>query len=218
MNNRLRMLGFLLIAAVFPLRADTEPEHHFLLVAPDTMEEKPVERVREWMTANLHYPVRVVRPEAWEGETAAEQFANLPELERAQVIATVVLSLQLEEGRHAVLIPDERLGFVNVPLLYQEDSEQTLRRLDRQAIRIVGFSLGVPPQPMPFCALAPYNSMEELDRIGRGFSPPAMAQYRAQLLAHDIPLSEDAERLLPDVRVRMPAPPPAEVPPPAEAP
>jgi len=179
---------------------------HYLLVAPEGMEEAPVDRVRNWMASNLHYEVRLLRLPSWEGESSGEQAEALNALPAENVIATVVMAETLEEGKHAVLIPDRRLGLIHVPLLYQEASETHLRRLDRQAIRIVGFSLGVPPQPMPFCALAPYQTVEELDRIGRGLSPPAMAQYRRQLIENGFPLSPDAERLLPDVRVRMPDP------------
>lgn len=177
---------------------------HYLLVAPEGMDEAPVERVQTWMASNLHYEVRLLRLPAWEGEIAEEQSEALKDLPTEDVIATVVMAETLDEGKHAVLIPDRSLGFIHVPLLYEEASETHLRRLDRQAIRIVGFSLGVPPQPMPFCALAPYNTVEELDRIGRGFSPPAMAQYRSQLVKKGFPLSPDAEKYLPDVQVRMP--------------
>lgn len=177
----------------------------YRLVAPESMAEVPVERVRAWMASNLHYEVEVVRIPSWAGETAAEQAEALPAFAgEREVLVTVVMAERLEAGRHAVILPERMLGFMNVPLLLEEGTEAELRRLERQAMRIAGFSLGVPPQPMPFCALAPYGTMEELDRIGRGFSPPAMAQYRARLVALGIPLSPDAARLLPDVRVRFP--------------
>lgn len=178
----------------------------FLLVAPETMAEAPVNRVRDWMRANLHYEVRVLHLPAWEGQTASEQMEALKEsLPADGILVTVVMAERLEEGKHAVILPDRMLGFIHVPLLYKTEEEPQFRRLERQAMRIVGFSLGVPPQPMPFCALAPYATLEELDRMGRGFSPPAMAQYRARLVELNIPLSPDAERLLPNVRINLPS-------------
>lgn len=176
----------------------------FMLVAPERMADAPVERVREWMQRNLHYEVKVLRIPAWAGETAAEQLAELSELPAESVLVTVILTERLEEGRHAEIIPERRLGFMQVPVLFEGETERDFRRLERQAMRIVGFSLGVPAQPMPFCALAPYRTLEELDRMGRGFSPPAMAQYRSRLVELGIPLSPEAERLLPDVRVNLP--------------
>ena len=181
---------------------DALPE--FLLVAPESMAEAPVNRVRDWMRAQLHYEVRVLRLPDWEGKTASEQMEALEELPVDGIIVTVVMADRLEEGKHAVILPERMIGFIQVPLLYETEEEQQFRRLERQAMRIAGFSLGVPPQPMPFCALAPYATLEELDRMGRGFSPPAMAQYRARLVELDIPLSPDAERLLPNVRVNPP--------------
>jgi hypothetical protein len=176
----------------------------YRLVAPEGMEDAVVERVRDWMGAQLHYEVEVLRIPGWAGETAAEQAEALPAFPEGEVLVTVVMAERLDAGRHAVILPERMLGFIHVPLLCTEGTETELRRLERQAMRIAGFSLGVPPQPMPFCALAPYATMEELDRIGRGFSPPAMAQYRARLVALGIPLSPAAARLLPDVRVRFP--------------
>lgn len=176
----------------------------FQLVAPEAMSDDAVVRVRDWMQSNLHYEVDVLRLPAWEGTTAEEQMASLKALPEENILVTVVMAERLEEGRHAVILPERMLGFIQVPLLFESPEERDFRRLERQAMRIAGFSLGVPPQPMPFCALAPYRSLEELDRMGRGFSPPAMAQYRAQLVERGIPLSPEAERLLPNVRVNPP--------------
>lgn len=203
----MKTLRILILLLPVLLWAD-EPAHRFLLVAPLNMADAPVERVQGWMASNLHYPVEVIRLPDWGGETAAEQAEALAELPREGVIVTVVMSTRLEEAKHAVILPERMLGVMNVAVLLEGGEERDLRRLDRQAIRIVGFALGVPPQPIPFCALAPYRTTAELDQIGRGFSPPAMAQYRAALVERNIPLSPEAERHLPDVRVRVPAPPP----------
>lgn len=212
MISSMKRLCLFLCLLLGSVRAEEEISHHYLLIAPEEMAELPVERVRGWMEQNLHYPVQVRRIPAWAGQTAQEQFQALELPEQPDVIVTVVMSTTLDEGKHAVILPEARIGFINVPLMLEDSEEEPrLRRLDRQAIRIVGFTLGVPPQPMPFCALAPYRTLEELDRMGRGFSPPAMAQYRARLLHHGIPLSPDADRHLPNVRVNIPAPPaPAE--------
>jgi hypothetical protein len=201
----MKYLLILLTAWVFLAGADEVAVlPRFLLVAPETMPDPPVERVRDWMLANLHYEVDLVRLPAWEGDSAGEQMEALAVLPVENVLVTVVMAERLEEGKHAVILPERMTGFIQVPLLFEEENERDFRRLERQAMRIAGFSLGVPPQPMPFCALAPYRTLEELDRMGRGFSPPAMAQYRAQLVARGIPLSPDAERLLPNVRVNPP--------------
>ncbi len=177
----------------------------YLVIAPEGMDDAVVQRVQGWMATNLYYEVRVRRLPQWEGVSAEEQVASLGPIPEPGIV-TVVLSPRLEEGKHAVVLPEKQLGFIHVGLLVPEQNEKTLRRLDRQAIRIVGFSLGVPPQPIPFCALFPYKDMEQLDQIGRGFSPPAMAQYRAALEKRGLPLSEAAETFLPKTRAPVPAP------------
>jgi hypothetical protein len=159
------------------------------------------------MESNLYYDVQVKTLQAWEGDSGPEQLDSVLDRLDATGIVTVILSGRLlPEGQHAYVDPERKAGVVNVGLLVPEVEEKTLRRLDRQAIRIVGFSLGVPPQPIPMCALYPYRTIEELDRMGRGFSPPAQALYRKQLLAAGIPLSPEAEKRLPNVEIRMPPP------------
>jgi len=190
-----------------PLRAE-KADPSFLLLAPEGMDDALVERVQTWMSTNLYYEVRLRRLPAWPGVTAAEQVAALGVLEQPGIF-TVVMSSALDEGKHAVVLPEQYIGFMNVGLLAPEVNETNLRRLDRQAIRIVGFGLGVPPQPIPFCALFPYQDMAQLDQIGRGFSPPAMAHYRAALEKKGIPLSVAAEQFLPKITV---APPPLPAP------
>ncbi len=178
----------------------------FLLIAPEGMEAAVVDRVRDWMASNLHFPVRVRRCPDWGGKTALEQVEALGAIPEPGLV-TVVLSNTLDEGKHAVVLPGKNLGFIHVGLLAPEVNEKTLRRLDRQAIRIVGFSLGIPPQPIPFCALCPYEDLKQLDQMGRGFSPPAMAWYRAALEARGVELTPEASEFLPQLKV--PSAPPA---------
>jgi hypothetical protein len=179
----------------------------YLVIAPEGMDDAIVNRVQGWMQTNLYYEVKVKRLPEWEGDTGQEQIEAVMAKAGNPGMVTVILAPELPENQHAFLVPDQRVGIVNVGLLAPEVNEKTLRRLDRQAIRIVGFSLGISPQPIPFCALYPYKSMQELDSIGRGFSPPAMALYRQQLEKNNIPLSPEAKKYLPNVTVKMPAPP-----------
>lgn len=206
----MKTLTFFVCGLLASLLRAEEPQPSYLVVAPESMDPVLVERVQGWMSTNLFYEVRVQRLPDWEGGSGEAQLKVLKDKIERPGIVTVVLSDRLEDEKHAVVFPNEKLGIVNVPLLAPEVNETTLRRLDRQAIRIVGFSLGVPPQPIPFCALYPYENLNQLDQIGRGFSPPAMALYRRQLMEHGVPLSPDAEKFLPKANVGSPQPPMSE--------
>lgn len=191
-----------------------EGEFHFLLVAPENMDEKIVTRVEQWMTIQLHYPVKVQRLPAWDGNTADEQMAAVLKPKGEHEIAAVVLASTMEPAdKHAVVDVKRMAGVVHVGALVPTIEEKTLRRLDRQAMRIVGFSLEIPAQPIPYCCLYSYKNLKELDQIGRAFSPPAQALYRKQLQKKGIPLSKSAKEKLPDVHMKFPAPPPAGNPP-----
>ncbi|MFA7368455.1 MAG: hypothetical protein WC334_02305, partial [Kiritimatiellales bacterium] len=39
------------------------------------------------------------------------------------------------------------------------------------------FSFGLPPTPDPFCVTRDYNSLEDLDSMGRNFSPPWQGRF-----------------------------------------
>ncbi len=206
---------FLLIpfAGFARAEAPAAPLPTFLLVSPQGMDTTLVHRVQTWMVTNLHYQVRSLSLPAWQGTNASEQIEALKSLPGNNDLLMVVLAERLDEGKHAVLLNDHAAGFIHVTMLASDNPETYARRLERQAMRLVAFAFGVPPQPMPFCALAPYQTIEELDRIGRGFSPPAMAQYRQKLVELQLPLSPAGQRLLPDVRISMPAFPPMPAPP-----
>ena len=172
--------------------------HTFLLVSPTSLDVAVVSRVQVWMETNLHYQVRSLRLDSWEGKDSVSQVTALAPQFLPGDIAVVILTDRLENPKsHAIIIPEVPVGLVNVTVLHTEDHEKFCRRLERQAMRIVGFKLGLEPTPMPFCALAPYTTLTQLDQMGRGFSPPAMAGYRAALEDRNLPLSPSADKMLP---------------------
>jgi len=207
----MRVFCYVLSLLLFtPLLSAEEVTAHYALIAPKEMDDRVVNRVEKWMTSNLHYAVKVERPEAWKIGEAPAQLDEVIQEQPEDRIATVVLTpTLLPAEQHAFVDPKRRAGIIHVDLLVPTVEEKTLRRLDRQAMRVVGFALGLPPQPIPFCCLYPYRSLEELDAIGRGFSPPAQALYRKQLVEKGIPLTKAARERLPNVNVKMPKPPPA---------
>lgn len=180
----------------------------FVMVSPTSLEEASVERVRVWVETNFHYKVRSVRLEKWEGESTVDQAITLAPNMTTNDLVMVVLTDRMAGEKHAEIMKDVPVGFINLSALKTDDKEKFHRRLERQAVRIVGFQMGLTPTPMPFCALAPYQSLEELDRMGRGISPPARAGYRAVLEKNKLPLSPAADRLLPAaITPKFPVPP-----------
>lgn len=198
------MIAYTLLVFASALHAGTPAtdaawkQHTFLLISPTSLDTAVVSRVQVWMETNLHYQVRSICLEAWKGQDSVSQVTALAPHFLPGDIAVVILTDRLENPKsHAIIIPEVPVGLVNVPVLRTDDHEKFCRRLERQAMRIVGFKLGLEPTPMPFCALAPYTTLTQLDQMGRGFSPPAMAGYRAALEDRNLPLSPAAEQRLP---------------------
>ena len=65
------------------------------------------------------------------------------------------------------------------------------RRLERQVIRAICTLLGLEQSPNPQSAYSPYETLEQLDMIGRNLDPPW--QKKMQERARELGLAIDAD-------------------------
>ncbi|MEI7851979.1 MAG: hypothetical protein WCH86_09115, partial [Kiritimatiellales bacterium] len=63
-----------------------------------------------------------------------------------------------------------------------DDAEKFGRRVERQVMRAAAFSFGLEPTPDPFCVTRDYDSLEDLDTMGRNFSPPWQGRFAEEAL------------------------------------
>ncbi len=82
-----------------------------------------------------------------------------------------------KEAEHIRIEVDKRFSLINPSQLDFDPHHQLERRLERLAMRSVGKILGLPEDPDPFCVMHPYREVEQLDGMGRNFSPPWQLKF-----------------------------------------
>jgi hypothetical protein len=97
-------------------------------------------------------------------------------------VTLIVLSGFNNEPKHLAVYPENGIAVVNAQALYTVDSEKFARRMERMVMRAAAFSFGMAPTPDPFCVTRDYRSLEDLDTMGRNFSPPWQGRYAEEAL------------------------------------
>jgi predicted Zn-dependent protease len=99
---------------------------------------------------------------------------------------------------HQVLDTNRMAAVINVEYLKSDDEKTAVWRLQRMLLRSVAFLLGIPPAPDPRCVTRNYRSLEDLDSMGRNFTPPYNDLIRRR--AYDLNVYEPPQ----DVQGRVP--------------
>jgi hypothetical protein len=128
--------------------------------------------------------------------------AGFPALEKAagrvkkdSDAALIVLSGFNGEPRHLAVYPEKSIALINAQPLYTADAEIFARRIERQVMRAAAFSFGLPPTPDPFCVTRDYSTLEDLDAMGRNFSPPWQGRFAEEAEKRGlIPFDSAAEK------------------------
>ncbi|MBI9020781.1 MAG: hypothetical protein JEZ10_05955 [Verrucomicrobia bacterium] len=148
------------------------------LVNAAAVDAELLERVRTFAEKELHVPVRTLEKPALAGKE------NFQTLEKAALriktdadVELIVLAGINGEEKHLAVFEQDGIALINSQSLYTAEAETFARRLERQVMRAAAFTLGMPPTPDPFCVTRDYRSLEELDRMGRNYSPPWMGRF-----------------------------------------
>lgn len=81
------------------------------------------------------------------------------------------------EDLHLTLNTNARVAAINVTALADPDRQTLTWRLQRQVMRASAFLVGLSSSPDPHGVTRPYQSLEDLDGMGRNFSPPWRRQF-----------------------------------------
>jgi hypothetical protein len=152
-----------------------------------------LERVRSFAANELQVPVRILENPKLAGRE------NFQILERAaQRIKTdsdvvlIVLTGFNNQPQHLTIYPGTGIAAVNVQPLYTDNEEVFARRIERQVMRAAAFSLGLTPTPDPFCVTREYISLEDLDSMGRNFSPPWQGRFAEEAVKRGLETTDAA--------------------------
>lgn len=148
------------------------------IVNADGIDAPLLERVRAFAEKELHVPVRAVENRRLAGKqslTALEKSAR--RIKSDNDVLLIVLSGIHGEPQHLAVYSGSGIALINTQVLYADDTEIFARRIERQVMRAAAFSFGLPPTPDPFCVTRDYSSLEDLDTMGRNFSPPWQGRF-----------------------------------------
>ena len=173
------LVKFMILVLFFTAAcAFAQREKAITLINAAGLEAPLFERVRLFAEQELHVPVLAKEQTDFvetEQFDAAKEAAS--KLKTDADVALIVLTKIAGSSRHLVVFPADGIAVVNVPPLAIDDSEKFARRVERQVMRAAAFSFGLEPTPDPFCVTRDYRSLEDLDTMGRNFSPPWQGRF-----------------------------------------
>lgn len=191
-HNLLSVVLILFIAGC----SQQQPEKRILIVNAAAVDGELLERTRAFAELELHVPVRAVQNAKLAGKADFEALAAAAERVKSPAdVVFIVLAGLNGESRHLAVYPEKGIAVINAQPLYTDDPERFSRRIERQVMRAAAFTLSLPPTPDPFCVTRDYRSLEDLDSMGRNFSPPWQGRFAEEaalrgLSAEEIPFRE----------------------------
>jgi hypothetical protein len=157
-----------------------------------------LERVRAFAERELRIPVRTLERPRLAGKErfqALEKAAQRMQSEGDPIL--IVLAALPDDDRHLTVDPQSAVAVINVQPLHTDDAERFARRIERQVMRAAAFAVGLPPTPDPFCVTRDYRSLEDLDCMGRNFSPPWQGRFAEEAARRGLEPPESGERIFP---------------------
>ncbi len=176
----MRLIAFLTISLfLFTAGCSKAPQEKTItLVNATAVDALQLERLRTFAESELHVPVRTVENPKLAGKknfNALEKAARRSKTNAE--VCLIVLAGFNGELRHLAVYAKSGIALINTQPLYTADEETFARRIERQVMRAAAFSFGLPPTPDPFCVTRDYTSLEDLDSMGRNFSPPWQSRF-----------------------------------------
>lgn len=144
----------------------------------EAIEPQALEEIRAFAERELRVPVRSVQRSGWAGYVSPQDVATIAQEERADADVLLIVVVRLDGAVDPLTVDaGRRLAVVNVQPLETEDPQRFTRRVERMVMRGAAFAIGLPPTPDPYCVTREYRSVEELDRMGRNYSPPWQGRF-----------------------------------------
>lgn len=156
----------------------TPQEKAITIVNAAAVDAPLLERLRAFAEKELHVPVRTLEIPKLAGKKDFQALEKAARRVKTDADVTlIVLAGFNTETEHLKVFPESGIALVNTQALYTDDAETFARRIERMVMRAAAFSFGLPPTPDPFCVTRKYSSLEDLDTMGKNFSPPWQVRF-----------------------------------------
>jgi len=192
----------LIFALVVPVYSDEAPavaRDPVAIINVGNADPSVVERARLWAEENLAIPVPQLDGFSSEGlSTFNDVSAKAAALITSNRLGVVVLWMHdTDVDSHGAFFPEEKVVVVNMKaMMNAPDAETAARRVERQVIRGICFTMGLELNPNPQSAMFGYTAREELDLIGRNLDPPWLLRVQEKALEYGIPVNPDSPQCL----------------------
>ena len=144
--------------------------------ADGALSEAELERVRTFAEQQLN--VRVLAAGgSLAAASLAEAVAQTDEIKAVRSPVEIVICELAGEEEHILIDAQAGLAAINTVPLKIDDAEKYARRVERLVMRAVGTLAGLGFDPDPFCVMHSYETVADLDRMGRNFSPPWQQKF-----------------------------------------
>jgi len=176
----MRQYSFLLIGALLVLVgcSQTPQENAITLVNAAALDAELLERVRAFAEEQLHVPVRTLeKPKLGGAKSFQALEKSVVRIKTDADVSMIVLAGINGDEKHLEVYPDDGVALINTQPLYTAETETFARRIERQVMRAAAFVFEMPPTPDPFCVTRDYRSLDDLDQMGRNYSPPWMGRF-----------------------------------------
>ncbi len=153
-------------------------EKAITLVNAGAVDASVLKRLRAYAEVQLRVPVRAVEKPDLAGEGGLQALEKAAEQIKTDADVTlIVLSAINDSDQHLTVFAEKGIALVNVRPLYTAESEKFTLRVERQVMRAAAFAFGLESTPDPYCVTRDYRTLEDLDRMGRNFSPPWQGRF-----------------------------------------
>lgn len=191
------LFGVLLVSGCTTLRErpaqSDQPPAFFLASTSSQISRDQIARIKSFVTVNLAVELEELSVQAVPGDL--DQLTDqLTDQVPARALALVVLVDPSDDAAfHSRYWYDHRLALIHVPAVTEgAEGDQAYYRVERLVMRALAFMMGFEQSPDPYSVMAPYRTLEELDRRGRNFSPPDTFKFQELAWEKGVPLVESS--------------------------
>ncbi len=172
---------FFLLSALLMLSAGcslASQTNTITLVNAAAVDAELLERVRAFAEEQLHVPVRTLeKPNLADSQSFQALEKTAVRIKTDADVSFIVIAGFNGDEKHLEVFAKEGVAIINTQPLFTADAETFARRIERLVMRAAAFVFEMPPTPDPFCVTRDYRSLEDLDRMGRNYSPPWMGRF-----------------------------------------
>lgn len=149
---------------------DGQKDHVILLNISGAADKETMARLRKYAEKELRVKTDIVLRKMDEDLTFKKCAKKIAKKSNSPITIGFYSAPASEE--HICILTNQQVAVVNTAKLKSDDKEKYERRLERMLMRSAGTLAGLEFDPDPHCVMHSYKKIEDLDRMGRNFSPP----------------------------------------------